>query len=216
MSYQFLQKVSRRNFIKGASVFAVAAPALYGCAGALALKEEQEKTGKIVATNQGWMGAAAAPRNPSSKIRIVSESEPGEPLVVSGTIYSLKDSKPIEGITLFVYHTDARGLYNDQGNSRDAGPRLHGWMRTKSDGRYEFRTIKPASYPNSEIPMHIHATVFDASRPEYWIDSYWFEGDPFITPKQMAGLSGRGGGNSIISLKRDEQGVLRGVRDLRI
>src|SRR6185503_355797 len=76
--------------------------------------------------------------------RIVGENEPGQPLIVSGTIYSPDGSKPLEGINLYVYQTDATGRYSTSGGDT-RNTRIHGEMTTNAQGRYEFRTIRPAS-----------------------------------------------------------------------
>jgi len=148
-------------------------------------------------------------------IKVVSGQEPGEPLIVSGTIYSPDGKQPLPGITLYVYQTDATGRYTTSGGD-NRGTRIHGVMRTNAEGRYEFRTIKPGSYPNSRNPAHIHAYVSGPGYPEYWIDEYLFADDPFIKDedKQKAGSEGKF--SHIISLTRGSDGILRAVRDIKI
>ena len=80
---------------------------------------------------------------------IGAKDEPGEPLVVRGVIYQRDGKSPAPGVILYVYQTDATGHYApgpDQTHGRRHG-RLRGWMKTDADGRYEFRTIRPAPYP---------------------------------------------------------------------
>src|SRR6185436_1589884 len=77
----------------------------------------------------------------SWNIKIVPDKEPGEPLIVSGTIYSPDGKQPLEGITLYVYQTDATGVYTTSGGD-NRGTRIHGVMQTNAEGRYEFRTIR--------------------------------------------------------------------------
>lgn len=155
-----------------------------------------------------------APPTMSPKITITSKDEKGEPLIMSGTIFQPDGVTPAEGIVLYVYHTDATGYYSKDDDPYN--PRLRGWMKTGKDGKYEFRTIKPAPYPKRTTPAHIHAQIYSSTIAEYAIDEYWFEGDPFITPEEKAKLTGRGGFNSIIKLTQNNDGVLSGVRNIKL
>jgi len=89
-------------------------------------------------------------------------------------------------------------------------------MRTNAQGRYEFQTIKPAPYPKGREPAHIHAYVSGPGYPEYWIDSYLFADDPFITNEERAKDAALGNFAAILKLERQPDGVLRGRRDIRI
>lgn len=195
--------LNRRDFVKGAALLAVATPlggiALWGCT----QKGSLARTAPSESTNVPW------------KTTIVADGEAGEPLIVSGTIYSPDGRTPLEGINLFVYQTDATGRYSTTGgNNRNT--RIHGLMRTNSEGRYEFRTIKPASYPNSRNPAHIHAYVSGPNYPEYWIDEYLFADDPFVTEEARQKAAGKGSFSPILTLRRGDDGVLRAVRDIKV
>ncbi len=146
---------------------------------------------------------------------MVSPSEPGEPLIISGTIYGADGHTPLEGARLYVYHTDAKGYYSLQEND-SRHPRLRGWMKTGADGRYEFRTIKPAPYPGRQIPAHIHPTADAPGYPARWLDEYWFEGDPFLKKEDIAKNAGKGSFSAILKLQRNAAGVLHGVRDIQL
>lgn len=151
------------------------------------------------------------------KVKIVSDQEQGEPLIVSGTIYSPDGKQPLPGITLYVYQTDVTGRYSTSGNGGDnRETRIHGVMRTNAEGRYEFRTIKPGSYPNSRNPAHIHAYVSGPGYPEYWIDEYLFADDPFVKDEDKQKAGGQGKFSPILSLTRGSDGILRAVRDIKI
>ncbi|MGZ3377935.1 MAG: dioxygenase family protein, partial [Phenylobacterium sp.] len=86
--------------------------------------------------------------------RIAPTSEPGEPIEVTGVVYRSDRRTPANGITLFAYHTDARGDYNHPNSPFK--PRLYAWVRTDNQGQYGFSTIKPGPYPAHDTPRHIH------------------------------------------------------------
>jgi protocatechuate 3,4-dioxygenase beta subunit len=148
---------------------------------------------------------------------VSSKGEPGEPLVISGTIDQPDGRTPAAGVTLYVFHTDAKGVYSpDQEEGKPPKPRLQGRVRTGADGRYEFRTIGPGAYPGGDMPAHIHAGV-SGRGVRYWINDYWFADDPLITPKQRKRVDGpEGRGKVIFTLRRDDKGVWRGTRDIAL
>ena len=150
-----------------------------------------------------------------SSIKMVPDGEPGEPLIVSGTIYAPDGKQPLAGIKLYVYQTDATGRYSTSGGS-NRNTRIHGSMTTDASGRYEFRTIKPGSYPNSRNPAHIHAYVSGPGYPEYWIDEYLFADDPFVKDEDKRKAAATGTFSAILSLNRGSDGILRAVSDIKI
>ena len=150
-----------------------------------------------------------------SKIKMVTDSEPGEPMIIYGTIYLPDRKTPAKGAILSVWHTDTKGYYIEGGGGAgEEHPRLHGRMKTGVDGKYEFRSIRPAPYPSNNTPAHIHAHLSAPDFPEYPL-IYYFEGDNLITDKNRSELnSHRGGTPSIITLTRDSNGVFVGHRDI--
>ena len=96
---------------------------------------------------------AAVANAKSPKVKIASDSEPGQRLILTGHVVD-PDGKPVR-VMLYAYHTDARGLYRPDGSFRGE-PRLKGTLLTAPDGSYEIDTIRPAPYPNRNIPAHIH------------------------------------------------------------
>jgi protocatechuate 3,4-dioxygenase beta subunit len=140
--------------------------------------------------------------------------EAGPKLIISGTIYNA-DGKPAPGVVLYIYHTDQTGRYTKKGNEKGWGLRhgyIRGWLKTNGNGEYRFYTLKPASYPNSTIPAHIHPTIKEPGINEYWIDEYLFDGDPHLTKDERKKPEERGG-KGIIHLE-EKNGILYGKRDI--
>ena len=197
------ERIDRRNFLKQASTAAIVVPtfvfgmsALGGC------------------SNEKVMAETVGPL--SWRSQITKGTEPGEPMIITGTIFDLDGKTPLKSATLSVYHTDARGNYSPSVSGDNKTTRLRGKMTTGGDGRYEFRTIKPASYPNSTVTAHVHAYVVAEGIREYWIDNYVFEGDPFMSEADRQRLSSAGNFSSLIKLTRGSDGILRGSRDIRV
>lgn len=166
-----------------------------------------------------WGGVVDAPAELSWTGRIAPESEPGELLEIEGVVYKEDGVTPAKDVVLYLYHTNAAGLYPktrpDDGTNRWRHGALRGFLRTGADGRYRFRTIRPAPYPGDTTPAHIHCTITAPEIPEYWIEDFNFEGDPFLSPQAEQGHD-RGGFPNIVTLERDANGVFRGTRNIRL
>ncbi|MBR9845951.1 MAG: intradiol ring-cleavage dioxygenase [Algicola sp.] len=122
---------------------------------------------------------------------------------ISGTVYQNDGTTPAEDVILYMYHTDATGRYPTRPTSTGL-ERRHGylrtWLKTNSKGNYEFYTTRPASYPNSTIPQHIHVTVKEPDKKEYYIEDFFFADDSLLTPDILNRAKPRGG-SGVISLE---------------
>ncbi|MFQ5627146.1 MAG: intradiol ring-cleavage dioxygenase [bacterium] len=140
----------------------------------------------------------------------------GPKIKVTGTIYQNDGKTPAEGIILYIYHTDQNGRYATKGGETGWGRRhgyIRGWVKTGKDGKYTFYTLKPGTYPNRSIPAHIHPTILEPNGKYYWLGSYHFEGDPFLTEREKSPESPRGGHSGLLSLRK-EGNLLVGERDI--
>lgn len=153
-----------------------------------------------------------APAGAPAKVTIAAAAEPGDRLTVQGVVYG-SDGQPLAGASVYVYHTDEQGLYS-AGVNDSRNPRLRGYLRTDALGRYEYTTIRPASYPNSSNPAHIHYHVNAPGHAER-IFEIVFEGDPFVSADIRARAAREDSGFSIRPLAK-ETGVWRCRQDVRL
>ncbi|MCI0403417.1 MAG: hypothetical protein L0212_07830 [Acidobacteria bacterium] len=144
--------------------------------------------------------ASGSQRSQAEHVVLVSENEPGQTLIVRGTVYAPDGETPVPGIRLNVHHTDSMGYYcmlpspeRDRTLPRDNCPdsppntaRIRTTLTTDAQGRFEFHTIKPGSYPNSRNPAHIHFQASGAGYPAQWPHDLNFAGDPFIPEAEVA------------------------------
>lgn len=148
-----------------------------------------------------------------SSARLGPEDEPGEKLVLTGTVFG-PGGEPAPDIVIYAYQTDAEGIYRPLEDKPRAARRhgaLRGWARTHADGRYEFLTVRPGSYPGTTIPQHIHLHVIEPGRCTYYIEDVRFTDDPML-PDNPGG-NGRGGPGLGAPVK-DDAGVWHLVRDI--
>jgi protocatechuate 3,4-dioxygenase beta subunit len=117
-----------------------------------------------------------APSDAPWSARMTPIGEPGERLVVEGTVRGA-GGKPLAGVSVFAYQTGADGIYGPKGNS---DPRLRIHLRTDERGRYRFETVRPGGYPGTRIAAHIHFHVTPPGDRER-VSEVVFEGDPFVT-----------------------------------
>ncbi len=129
-----------------------------------------------------------APEGSSFFISNTPKSERGDRMVVRGVVMDA-DKKPVANASVYIYHTDAQGRYNDTEPRPGFGgeqPRLFGYMRTDSVGRYVYGNIRPAAYPGLTLPAHVHFVV-QADGFQSRVFEFWFEGDPMIKEDHLAG-----------------------------
>lgn len=84
--------------------------------------------------------------------RMTGHDQPaaGEVILVRGRVLDA-DCKPVEGALVDLWQADSNGRYSHPADPNPArrDPNFQGWGQvvTDAEGRYGFRTVKPASYP---------------------------------------------------------------------
>src|SRR5438128_11599901 len=107
----------------------------------------------------------------------------GQVLNVMGRVLNLK-GEPVRNAKAEVWQANAHGRYTHPSDPNPAplDPNFEGSaiLSTDTDGRYRFKTIKPAAYPagpNTMRPAHIHFQV--SGRQDRLVTQMYFEGDPY-------------------------------------
>ncbi|MDX8450053.1 dioxygenase [Mesorhizobium captivum] len=94
-------------------------------------------------TGRGPFYRADAPRLPHGAD--ISLDRAGATLIVSGRVTDL-DGIPIPGAMVETWQANAQGFYENQQPDLQPEYNLRGVFTTDSDGRFHYRTVKPAGY----------------------------------------------------------------------
>ena len=176
--------------------------------------QQQNKSNKIV--GGGCDGCEIMYTNMPKQINAIDTSygwyNKGEKMKVEGIVYKKDGKTPASNIIVYYWQTNADGLYAKSSAEQTIHGAIHGWMKTGADGKYTLYTIKPASYPNSTIPQHIHIVIKEPNINEYYIDDINFEGDPFLTKAERSRLPLRCGSGIVTVTAKD--GLLYCRRDI--
>ena len=159
----------------------------------------------------GWAQrrvAMVAPVEALASAVVAAPEEPGERLVVEGTVVGADGRTLVVGASVYAYHTDAAGSYGPGGN-RD--PRLRAYLRTDAQGRYRFETVKPGPYPGGGVPAHVHFHVAPPDGGGERVTEVVFAGDPQVTERMR-----RSDDYAVLPLDRGADGVLHCTYDLRL
>jgi catechol 1,2-dioxygenase len=114
----------------------------------VALRNNPEQEGQTAAALLGpfWRANAPACANGESIARC---DMPGALMLVSGQVRGT-DGQSVAGATVDVWQASPIGMYENQ-DEHQPDMNLRGRFTTDAEGRYHFRTVRPAGYP---VPTH--------------------------------------------------------------
>lgn len=133
---------------------------------------------------------------------IVRSDTPGPALFVTARIVD-RESKPVAGADVDVWHASPAGLYENQ-DPTQSDFNLRGKLVTDADGRFRFRTVRPAGYPiptdgvvgrllaaqgrHANRPAHIHVLAF---KPGFktLISQVYADDDPSLSNDPQFGVT---------------------------
>jgi protocatechuate 3,4-dioxygenase beta subunit len=159
------------------------------------------------------VAVASSPAGTSKSVAtLASASEPGTRLIVAGRVFDETGTRGVAGVKVYAYHTDAKGVYG----SIPGLPRLKGTVVTDSQGRFEWRTIRPMPYPGGGNPAHIHIQASGGGYPKQGVNELLFTDDPYVTAAQKAESQKKGKFAPIVTTTRDAAGVLHATFNIRL
>jgi catechol 1,2-dioxygenase len=126
-----------------------------------------------------------------ARARLAGPDEPGDRLVLTGTVFSADCRTPLPGALIEVWQANHGGLYdtNTPGNFTEATTfHLRGMLQADDKGQYRIDTIIPGleKYAGLTRPAHIHFRVMDSLHVPLTTQLY-FKGDPFVANDPWAG-----------------------------
>jgi protocatechuate 3,4-dioxygenase, beta subunit len=134
-------------------------------------------------------------------------TEKGQKLLVTGKVYKIDGKTPAPNVVIYYWQTDNNGYYSPRNGMNENAKRhghIRGWVKSDKDGNYAICTIKPAPYPNDNIPAHIHTSIKEPNiENEYYIDEFIFDDDKLLTSEKRKALENRGGSGILRVLLKD-------------
>ncbi|MBC8111662.1 MAG: hypothetical protein H7Y04_11430 [Verrucomicrobia bacterium] len=111
----------------------------------------------------------------------------GTPIVLKGTIFEEDGKTPITNALVEIWHCDENEIYDNTSEEY----RYRGGQKTKTDGKYEFKSILPVPYKadpkdkSSWRPAHIHMRVSVPNQQDL-ITQIYFKGGKHIETDKWA------------------------------
>ena len=119
----------------------------------------------------------------------------GQVLNVMGRVLNLA-GQPVRNAKVEIWQANAKGRYTHPSDTNPAplDPNFEGStiLATDPQGRYRFKTIKPAAYPAGPDlirPAHIHFQV--SGRQDRLVTQMYFENDPYNDKDPFLNSAGR-------------------------
>lgn len=112
----------------------------------------------------------------------------GTPLYLSGRALA-HDGQPLGNATVELWQCDVHGRYHhagDDGVPRDDNFQGYGVATTDADGRYAFKTIRPAPYGGRPPHMHVRVRARSAS---VLTTQIYVAGDALAGDRVLSGVS---------------------------
>ena len=157
---------------------------LMACAGAAVLPVSQASAAGLVATppqTEGPFYPVAFPAdmdNDLVQVRGQAARAMGIVLHLEGRVITT-GGPAAPGALVEIWQSDAHGLYDHPGQTgrelRDSAFQGYGRMLAGTDGRYDFRTLKPVACPGRAPHIHVKVTTIEGW---HLTSQFYLAGDP--------------------------------------
>ena len=143
----------------------------------------------------------------------------GQRMVLNGRVLDA-GGRPVSGALVEIWQTNSAGVYADPSDDHffpdDPSFVGAGKCVTDADGRFSFRTIRPAAYPGAPgalfRPSHIHVSVIGPDLQSRVITQCYFDNDPLIFLDPIAeSIPERRGDERLIATFDAERTISRGA-----
>ena len=133
----------------------------------------------------------------TSTMTLADAKEPGERLRVQGRVFALGCGSALAKTTIEVWHADKDGKYRELSHATP----LRATLAADCSGRFSFDTILPGAYLDlgGYRPKHIHFRI-TTPKGKVLITQLYFEGDPYLAPKDSCGICKSGDASHIVKL----------------
>lgn len=204
-------------------LFALIIFSLGGCSQKASKPSANQKDQKEIKVGDPCEGCEAIYESPIPFDQLTSVdtlpdfNDAGPKIEISGIVYKRDGKTPAPDVVIYVYHTNQKGVYPTKGDEKGWAKRhgyIRGWVKTDKNGFYQFFTLRPAAYPERRDPQHIHVTVKEPGKSEYWIDEYLFADDPLLTKPSDSDKPK--GGSGIITLQPPQNGISHATRHITL
>ncbi|CAH0997773.1 hypothetical protein EMA8858_03907 [Emticicia aquatica] len=190
--------MQRRTFIKNSTLTVISVSA-FG-----ALNWNGKNFEGDTPTTTDILGPFYRPNSPlRSNLRLANTK--GIPIVLKGHIFKEDRKTPIHNALVEIWHCDENQVYDNTSDEY----KYRGGQRTKTDGKYEFKSILPVPYKadpmdeSSWRPSHIHMRVSVPNQQDL-ITQLYFKGEKYVNTDKWA--SDPKAVNRILSITKNNSG----------
>lgn len=125
-------------------------------------------------------------------------------LKISGTIYLSDGVTPAKDVILYIEQTDENGEFDLRTAQEKRYVHHRGWIKTDADGHYTFYTFVPGNDRRYNQLQQLYPVIKEPSKPEYALESFLFDDDPFLSKTCRKRLAKRGL-DTILKLEKQDE-----------